>query len=154
MQFVELIKPENFESDTKLSLYYKQFEDLLKAIQKHDIPQEIQDFINAGIERQNKLNLPLKSLRKDLRTFQNEIVKRLEKELKLVPINYYRYLWMAIGVGAFGLPLGVAFGSAAGNMGMIGVGLPLGLVIGMAFGSKLDKKAKEQGRQLDVELKQ
>jgi hypothetical protein len=60
---------------------------------------------------------------------------------------------MAIGMSAFGIPLGVAFGTSLGNMGLLGIGIPIGMVIGMAIGSGMDKKAFEEGRQLDLEMK-
>ena len=56
-------------------------------------------------------------------------------------------------MAAFGIPLGVAFGTSAGNMGLLGVGLPIGMVIGMAVGSDMDKKAFKDGKQLDLEIK-
>ena len=76
-----------------------------------------------------------------------------EKELKIVPKNYYRNLWMVLGMSAFGLPLGVAFGLSLGNIGLLAIGLPIGMAIGTLVGSKLDKKALESGKQLDIELK-
>jgi len=33
------------------------------------------------------------------------------------------------------------------------IGLPIGLGFGAALGSSMDKKAMEEGRQIDVELK-
>ena len=76
-----------------------------------------------------------------------------EKELKIVTKNYYRNLWMVLGMSAFGLPLGVAFGLSLGNIGLLAIGLPIGMAIGTLVGSKLDKKALESGKQLDIELK-
>ena len=84
---------------------------------------------------------------------QNKIIKLTEKELKIVPKNYYRNLWMVLGMSAFGLPLGVAFGLSLGNIGLLAIGLPIGMAIGTLVGSKLDKKALESGKQLDIELK-
>lgn len=84
---------------------------------------------------------------------QTEILKFVEKELKIVPKNYYRNLWVALGMSAFGLPLGVAFGLSIGNMGLMALGLPIGMAIGVLVGSSMDKKALEQGRQLDIEIK-
>ncbi len=56
-------------------------------------------------------------------------------------------------MSVFGVPLGVVFGASFGNMGFIGIGLPIGMVIGMALGVSMDKKAFEEGRQLDLEIK-
>ena len=85
--------------------------------------------------------------------FATKIIKKLEKEVKLVPKNYYSYLWLAIGIASFGVPIGVAFGAMLGNMAFLGIGLPIGLAIGFLVGYEMDKKAYEEGRQLDVEIK-
>ena len=82
-----------------------------------------------------------------------KIIKLLEKELKIVPKNYYRNLWFIVGMSVFGLPLGVAFGISIGNLGLLGIGLPIGMVIGIAVGSGMDKKAHKEGRQLNIEIK-
>ncbi len=92
-------------------------------------------------------------MRKRIRKSQSNILKLIEKELKLVPKNLYRSRWMAIGMSAFGIPLGVAFGTSLWNMGLLGIGIPIGMVIGMAIGSGMDKKAFEESRQLDLEMK-
>ena len=84
---------------------------------------------------------------------QTKIIKSLEKEFKIVTKNYYRKVWVALGMAAFGIPLGVVFGAILGNMAFLGIGLPIGMVIGIAVGSGLDKKALDENRQLDVELK-
>ena len=73
--------------------------------------------------------------------------------MKIVPINHYRNLWMVIGMSAFGLPLGVAYGTSIGNIGMMAIGLPIGMVIGIAIGTNMDKKALADGRQLSIEIK-
>lgn len=59
---------------------------------------------------------------------------------------------MLFGFTAFGLPIGVAFGLSMGNIGLMGVGLPLGMAIGLAVGYLLDKKALNEGRQLNIEI--
>ncbi len=77
----------------------------------------------------------------------------MEKELKIVPRNYYRTTWMVIGMAAFGIPMGAAFGASLGNMAFIGIGLPIGMAIGISVGMGMDKKALKEGRQLDLEIK-
>lgn len=83
---------------------------------------------------------------------QTQIVSLLEKKLKWVPKNYYRNLWMILGMTTFGLPLGVVFGLSLKNMAFLGIGLPIGLAFGIALGNHLDQKAKDEDRQLDIEL--
>ncbi|AZA59430.1 hypothetical protein EG349_03650 [Chryseobacterium shandongense] len=101
----------------------------------------------------NSTALRDKDLHKVLKQKQNDIIKLLEKEHKIVPKNYYRNLWMAVGMGAFGLPIGVAFGLLMHNIALLSIGLPIGLGIGVVVGSSLDKKAEAEGRQLNVEIK-
>ena len=77
----------------------------------------------------------------------------LAQKLKIVPINYFRKTWFVLGMTVFGLPIGAALGFSLSNMAYLGIGLPVGMSIGLAMGANMDKKAKEEGRQLDIELK-
>ena len=70
-----------------------------------------------------------------------------------MPKKHYRNTWLAVGMAAFGIPLGLAFGATLGNMAFLGIGLPIGMVFGMSVGTNMDKKAFEEGRQLDLEIK-
>jgi hypothetical protein len=38
-------------------------------------------------------------------------------------------------------------------MGLLAIGLPIGMGIGIAVGTSMDKKAMNEGRQLDIEIK-
>jgi hypothetical protein len=49
--------------------------------------------------------------------------------------------------------MGTALGLSLGNMGLLGLGLPVGMFIGLAMGARMDKKAEEEGRQLNIEIK-
>lgn len=70
----------------------------------------------------------------------------IEKELHLVTKNHYRNTWFILG-----MLIGVALGSA--NTSLLAVGIPLGFTIGIAIGTSKDKKAKDNGLQLDIEIK-
>ncbi len=83
---------------------------------------------------------------------QFHIIQRMEQKHRLVTKNHYRNKWLALGMAIFGLPLGVALGSSLGNMAFLAIGLPIGMVIGMAIGAGMDKKAGEEGRQLDFQI--
>jgi hypothetical protein len=146
----ELHKKSEFELDKKSEKKYLVFSKLLKELRKKELPEDIIDPINMQIESINSFYGTTKELVKLMKKGQYAILKLLEKELKIVPKNYYRNLWMVLGMSAFGIPLGVAYGSLIGNMGMLGVGLPIGMVVGMAMGSAMDKKAKDSGKQLDL----
>ncbi len=153
MEIKELKKRPSIDQNKKLISAYAQFDKLLMELKKKELPDEIVISINNGIDQINSISDSEKELRKQINMTQSSILKLIEKELKLVTKNHYRNSWLAIGMAAFGIPLGVAFGTSAGNMGLLGVGLPIGMVIGMAVGSDMDKKAFKDGKQLDLEIK-
>lgn len=149
----ELNQKPDIEKNVKLKKVYIQFEKLLFEMQKKDLPDGLVMSINEDIEKLNSTIASGDELRKVIKKIQTKIIKKLEKEVKLVPKNYYSYLWLAIGIASFGVPIGVAFGAMLGNMAFLGIGLPIGLAIGFLVGYEMDKKAYEEGRQLDVEIK-
>ncbi|HKJ48122.1 MAG TPA: hypothetical protein VJ973_03485 [Christiangramia sp.] len=153
MQLKSLNRDSAFIKDEKVKMIYNQFEKLISELRNKDLTVDLVNFVNAKIDEINSHKDLGKELRKKIKKDQAEIIKRLEKDLKIVPINYYRNTWLAIGMAAFGIPLGVAFGASLGNMGYLGIGLPIGMAIGIAVGTAMDKKALEEGRQLDVEIK-
>lgn len=153
MEIKELKKRPSIDQNKKLISAYAQFDQLLTELKKKELPEEIIKSINNGIDQINSVSESENELRKQIRKTQSVILKLIEKELKLVTKNHYRNTWLALGMAAFGIPLGVAFGTSSGNMGLIGIGLPIGMVIGMAVGSDMDKKAVKSGRQLDLEIK-
>lgn len=149
----ELKKRPSIEQNTKLSSAYSQLDKLLNELKKKELPEEILHSINGGIDQINSVKDSEKDLRKQIRKTQSNILRLIEKKLKLVTKNHYRNTWLAIGMAVFGIPLGAAFGTSLQNMAFIGIGLPIGMVIGMAVGSGMDKKAFEEGRQIDLEIK-
>lgn len=151
MEIKELIKRSDFDQNKKLVHAFNQLNKLLIELKKKDVPDKIIIVINNGINKINTEPRAPKELIKQLKKTHSSFLKLIEKEVKLVTKNHYRNTWMALGMAAFGLPLGVVFGSSTGNMGLLGIGLPIGMVIGMGVGSKMDKKAFEEGRQLDLE---
>lgn len=153
MEIKELKRRPGFDQDKKLINSYDQFDKLLTELKKKKLPEEIVNSINNGINKINSVSESDKQLRKQIRKTQASILKLIEKELKLVARNHYRNTWLAVGMAAFGIPLGVVFGISLGNMGLLGIGLPIGMVIGIAVGSVMDKKAFEEGKQLDFEIK-
>ena len=109
--------------------------------------------VNSEIELINHFYGSDTGLINQLAGAQKRILKLLEKQLKIVPKNHYLNLWMVLGMSAFGVPLGVVWGTASGNIANLGIGLPIGMAIGIAVGAALDVKARREGRQLDLDLK-
>ena len=152
MGIKELNKKNILEANEKLANKLTGFEKLFSELHKREVPEKIVITINQNIEEINSFKGTEKELLNHLRKVQPKILQLLEKELKLVPKNYYRLKWLAIGMAVFGISFGVAFGAAFGNMAFIGIGLPIGMVMGIAVGTSLDKKAFDEGNQLDVDL--
>ena len=153
MNIKELNQNPDLDKNVKLKETFLLIEKLLIELRKKELPDGLVVSINKDIEDLNSISSSGDELRKIVRKKQTRIIKLLEKELKLVPKNYYRNLWLAVGMAAFGIPIGVAFGASFRNMAFLAIGLPIGLAIGSAVGTGMDKKAFEEGRQLDLEIK-
>ena len=143
------INPEFKEGRTVKS--HRNLEDLITALDKASLPENAQEAVNQRIETINSFDGREKDYRKALATARHNILSYLEKEHKLVPKNHYQKTWLALGLAAFGVPLGVAMGAALGNMALMGIGIAMGIPIGLAVGAGQDKKAKQEGRQFDYE---
>jgi len=119
---------------------------LLKALDKrnHD-PDDVDEYIRGYREAFDE-GPSARSIAKTT----TSLLRYLEKSQGLVPPSHYQSQWMAVGMAAFGLPIGAAIGTALGNMAFVGIGLPLGLAIGLSVGASKDKQADREGRQLDM----
>ena len=153
MNILSLELSTDINSNSNLKERVDHFENLLSELRKRALPDALIQSINKAIEEIHTASSQEAQLKNVLRKKQSSIIKMLEKEMKLVPKFYYRNLWMVLGMSAFGIPLGVAFSLSIKNMGFIGIGLPIGMAIGMIVGTNMDKKAFDEGRQLDVVLK-
>ena len=151
MEIIHLNKTDN--TNNKLSHSIELLNRLIQLLNDKKLPIEIVEKINANIEELNSSQVMGNALSDLIKKKQNTIIKLTEKELKIVPKNYYKNLWTVLGMSIFGLPLGVSIGLSLGNIGLLAIGLPIGMVIGMLVGARLDKKALESGNQLDIELK-
>ena len=152
MNIIELKERQDISGDIKLSRVYDQLGELLKELKTKALPDKIIDSINQDIEELNATTIAGKELSRLVKQKQTKIIKLVEKELKIIPKNYYRSLWLAFGM-SLGVCIGVAFGISIGNLAFLGLGLPIGLGIGIAVGTAMDKKAFDEGRQLNIEIK-
>lgn len=153
MKISELKERQNNSDNAKLTRIYLQLGEYIKELNKKELPARIIEAVNQHIEEINMSSLSENSLMKLVKWKQMKLIKLIEKELKIVPKNYYRNLWLAVGMSAFGLPIGMAFGLILGNMGFLAIGLPIGMGIGIVVGSRMDKKAAESNRQLAIDIK-
>ena len=149
----KLIERQHILENTKAVSRFNQLGELLNILEKRELPNEIIDFINQHIALLNSISDTEKNLAKTIKEKEKEILTHIEQKTNIVPKNHYRKRWLSIGIGAFGLPIGVVLGYGSGNMGLIGAGIPIGMGIGIVVGSSMDKKAFKEGRQLDFEVK-
>ena len=153
MNIIELNEKAVQPGDSRLNNLYKQCRVLVQELNRKVLPDPVAEYINRELEQINTSAFSGNDFRKQLKATQTRILKLLEKQLKIVPKNYYRNLWLSIGIAAFGLPVGLCFGLSLHMPGISGVGVPIGMAIGAAIGSGMDKKALDEGRQLDIEIK-
>lgn len=152
MRLKELNIKLNIDQNSKLSKKYIQFENLISELNTKQIPDVIATYINDNIEAINAIDNSDKGLGKQIKNSQRGILKLIEKELNLVTKNHYRNTWFVIGMG-LGIAIGSAIGSSSGNTSLLALGIPIGFSIGAAIGTSKDKKAKDNGLQLDIEIK-
>lgn len=153
MEIKELIERPEIDQDSKLNTAYSLLKNLLSELRKREIPIEILNSINQEIDKLNGFSGSDKELLKQVRNSQSLILSLVKKELGLVPKGHFQTMWMAMGMATFGIPFGVVFGLTLGNMAFFAIGIPIGMSIGLAIGAGMDKKAQEEGRQLDIEIK-
>jgi|AntDeeMinimDraft_5_1070356.scaffolds.fasta_scaffold00820_7 hypothetical protein len=132
---------------------YSQLQGLIAELKKKEFGEKITTDINREVNALNEMETQGSNFEKDLRKTQSSILKTIQEGKDFVPKNHYRNLWFVLGMTVFGIPLGVTFGVGLQNMAFIGIGLPLGMVIGIAVGTAKDKKAAQDGNQLDFEVK-
>ena len=150
---MELKTRQNTHNDSKFAKIYAQYGELLSELRKKELSQNIVILINESVEQINASELTETQLGKLVKQKQTIILKQAEKELKVVPQNHYRNIWMLLGFTALGLPIGIILGLSLGNMGLLSIGLPIGMGIGVLIGLEMDKKALSEGRQLNLEIK-
>ena len=152
MNTIELKVRNDIKDNIKLKNSYIQFGALIAELRKRELPDVVAEYINEEVKSLNELPIGVELI-KALKKKQTKIIQLVEKQLKVVPKNYYRNLWLALGLSAFGLPIGVAIALSLGNMGLLGIGFPFGIAMGLAVGAGMDKKALNEGRQLDIEIR-
>jgi hypothetical protein len=149
---LELIDRPELAANKSLDKKYQVFRKLIDALCQRELPAGMVAELNGVISLLNGLDSGNVEFPKKLAGIQRRMLRRLERELKLVPKNYNRNLWMGAGMAAFGLPIGVVFGITLDNMAFLSIGLPIGMAVGIAVGTAMDEKARNSGHQLDVDL--
>ena len=152
MTIIELKSRTEIQQNKKLENKYILLNNLILELKSRELGDNTVRFINEEVVLLNAINEPNQLLGKQIKKSQSKILKLLEQDYKLVPKNYYRKKWLAIGMAAFGIPFGAAFGAGLGNMSYIGVGIAVGIALGAGLGTKKDQEAFEKGNQLNFEI--
>ncbi len=137
--------------DKRLNASYRRVVPLVRALEQKYIPAENESRFNTVISEVNAVPDDGRTLSRAINRAHSRIATIAEQELKLVAPGHYQTLWMSIGLASFGVPFGMLFGLLIDNFGLFGIGLPTGLAIGVAVGAGMERKAAEEGRQLDLE---
>lgn len=140
------------DASTKLQKRIAILQQLVSQLNQKLLPEEMLVDFNRCIDAVYQKLADEKACIKLVRKTQSYMLNQVVKKMKWIPKNYYRNLWMALGISVFGVPMGVLFGAALGNMAYMSTGIPIGMVIGIAIGSAMDKKAQAAGRQLNLEI--
>jgi len=152
IQILAIPDRDRFAQGTRITKRYLGFQKLIGELRKRALPEESVKKLNEQIAILNACSETDKAFSKTLRKCQNAILEQLEKELKLVPKNHYRTRWTGLGMTVFGVPIGIALSAGINNYAMLGAGIGIGLGIGLAIGTDMDRKAGNEGRQLDIIL--
>lgn len=127
MKIIELKRRKDMTISPKMDAVYSQFNELIDELNTRGLPDSTVSVVNREIEEVNSTAKVGNSMRRLLLKKQAKIVRLIEKEHKIVPKNYYRNLWLTLGMSAFGIPIGTAIGASVGNMGLLAIGLPIGM---------------------------
>jgi len=148
MNMEKLKELKNADSNPRLIKAYNKVHCLIEALSAKEIPSEVLNSINDAIKFLNSFSGTEKELTKAFNKKYKSILTLVKKELKLVPKNHYKTLWMVMGMS-----FGVAFSVILNDSGNLAIGIGLGTLLGIVVGTNLDKNAEEAGNQLEIEEK-
>ena len=145
MELPELEVKEKNQLKKKEQKALEQFNELISALNDKELDEEMIEHIKGNMSNVRS-ELTFNTIKKE----ESKILDYVKREKGYVAQNHYMTLWIALGMSAIGVPIGVAIGLALDQLGFMGIGIGGGLAIGVAIGSAKDKKAKEQGKQLPI----
>lgn len=131
---------------------YQLLEELIAELQARELPPEVVVNMNIEISRLNAVVDDHIKLYFYVKLVKKKLLKSILKDLEIVPKNYYRNFWLAMGMSVIGIPFGALFSMLLDNYSYISFGMLIGMVLGLAIGTELDKKALENNRQLQLEI--
>lgn len=157
MKIVELRRGNHASDFPKSDEAYGQFNRFINELNSWNFPDDTVSAVNGEIEELNATATDGNRLKVLIQKKLAKISKVIEIKHKVVPVNYYRNVWINRGMTLFGIPLSIVMGAIGMHFGYIAlfvVGMPLGMFAGFALGSSKDNNALREGRQLNIDLKQ
>jgi hypothetical protein len=140
--------PANVSAKKRTMAQIEQLHRLLEAMQRRELAEEPFSEPLADLDELLASEQPRAAA---FASIKARIERILEHEYGLIRPEHHQNQWMALGMSAFGVPIGVLFSLILDNMAFIGIGLPIGLAIGIAIGAQKDKEARAAGKVLDLE---
>lgn len=149
---MEIISLKNLDNLSNEKKYYQviNLNKLINELRKRDLPNNVIEEINLEIEKANKETMTT-DIFKQVFISSHNIIRMLEKQLKLVPKKYYQRRYLAMGI-VFGMTYGSGVGASLNNPVLMISGIPVGIMFGIIIGTGKDNKALKDGRQLDVDM--
>ncbi len=124
---------------------------LISEIESKNIPEEVCYKINYQIDKVNSFSKEHEvKIKKQLEITVHRILHILKRDLGIIPENYYRNQYLALGMTVFGLPLGALIATLTGNTSYLAFGMLLGIPIGIAIGSKKDQIADKENKVIKI----
>ena len=146
----ELLSRPELAEGSKAQKSYSQLEHLMAQLEGRDLGLTLPDRLRDLVQQLNAVASDDRDFPKLTSRTYRRILNLLASQLQLVPPNYYRNLWIGLGMSAIGIPIGTALGVSLGNMAFLGTGIPMGMAFGIAIGTRMDQKAAREGRQLEL----
>lgn len=151
MKIIDLNNKQNKNQSNKIVKHYSQLERLIIDLKEREITDKIILSINYEINIINECKGTEKDFLCKLKEAKSNILKLIEKELKLVPKVYYQNRWMVYGMMA-GLIISIVLKQFGldNTWNSVGMMLPMGILFGIVAGKNRDEKAQKEGLQLKI----
>ena len=123
---------------------------LIDELNKKDLNEDVTSRINSNLQELDTFQGDKKQYKKKIQKSFFHIQELVRKEQNIVSSGHYIAIWMSIGMGAFGMPIGVLAFVLLDNPAFIALGLPLGMPIGIVIGLIKTQKAKKENRVIEI----
>lgn len=152
---MELIKLKEVETSSKQNALYKtylEYNHLLSEIKDFQLPDPIIRSINRDIEQLNYTSRSGGRKRRLIKQKINKVTKILRREVNIVPKRYHQSQWTMVGLLLLLIFIPIFIIYDISNSGLFALLIMLVALGCFFYGRSLDKKAKQEGRQLKINI--